>query len=124
MARQWKCLMKNPFYNRLQEDLKFGDLMNASAVKTEQFKPTELSLQDTVSCVERKYGKDWRNFQEAKCIVIWASTIFLDDHVQEIVPDLYDFCIEYKTKKTINGHQLSDDFFMLPFSLFEPSPEE
>jgi len=85
----------------------------------DEFQPTQLSLQDTVSCVEQKYGECWRNTPEAKCIVIWASRSFLDDHVKEIVPDLYDLCMEYKTNGTINGHQFPGNFYMIAFSLFD-----
>lgn len=101
-------------------DQKIRDLMIASASNVEEVsEPTIISLNDTVISVERKYGKCWMDYPDAKCIVIWASKMFMEDHIKEIIPDLYELCMEYRTKETINGKNLPSNFFLLPFSLFE-----
>lgn len=81
--------------------------------------PTILSLQDTIDCIIRKYGENWRDFPDAKCIVIWSSSNFIEENVKEVVPDLFDLCLEYRTKKTINGHTLAQNFYLLAFSIFD-----
>lgn len=85
--------------------------------------PTILSLQDTVSLIEKKYGKDWRKYSHCKCVVIWASSNFTLEHVKEIVPDLYELCKEYQEKRTVNGKEFSPNFAMLAFHVVDPRTE-
>ncbi len=85
--------------------------------------PTIVSLQDTVDLIERKYGKDWRNYPHCKCVVIWASSNFLLEHVKEVVPDLFKFCKEYQEKRTVNGKAFDNNFAILAFHVIDPTTE-
>lgn len=86
--------------------------------------PTIISLQDTVTLIERKYGKDWRNYPECKCVVIWASSNFKLDHVKEVVPDLFELCKEYHEKRTVNGKEFADNFYSIAFHMIDPNTEK
>jgi len=83
--------------------------------------PTIISLQDTVDLIVKKYGPDWRNYAECKVTVIWASSNFNVDHVKEIVPDLFDLCIEYRKHGTVNGKEIPRNFALLAFSIVDPN---
>ncbi len=83
--------------------------------------PTILSLHDTIDLIERKYGKDWRRHPHCVCTVIWASKMFLEDHVKEVVPDLFDLCEEYRNKGTVNGKECDREFCMLAAAVLDPS---
>lgn len=82
--------------------------------------PTILSLQDTIDLIERKYGKEWRKYPHCVCTVIWASSKFLEEHVKEVVPDLFDLCMEYSEKRTVNGKPFDDNFSLLAFYIIDP----
>lgn len=79
--------------------------------------PTTISLQDTVNLIENKYGKDWRNYPECKSVVIWASRIFILDHVKKVVPDLFDLCKEYHETNTVNGKKFPENFYLLALNM-------
>ena len=80
--------------------------------------PTIISLQDTISLLEKRLGKDWMKYPEAKMTVIWASRLFLEDHVKDICPDLYDLCMEYRNSGTVNGKKMPDNFDLMAFGIF------
>ena len=82
--------------------------------------PTILSLQNTVDFIEKKYGKNWRSYPHCVMTVIWSSRLFLEDHVKEVVPDLYDLCMEYRDEGTVNGHEM-DEMSILAFAVVDPN---
>lgn len=83
--------------------------------------PTVISLQQTVDLVIRKYGSGWLENPEAKCIVIWVSAEYLESHIMEIVPELYDLCMEFRSKGSVRGHQMPILMPILVFSLLDPT---
>lgn len=86
--------------------------------------PTILSLQNTVDLIKKKYGEDWRKYPHCKAVVIWASKMFMLEHVKEVVPDLYELCKEYQQKNTVNGKEFDKNFFMLAYHVVDPSTEK
>lgn len=112
--------VRDAYFRICDEDETITDLINSCTsndVGVSGDEPTVISLQDTVDLITKKYGENWRCYPECKMTVIWASRLFEIQHVKEIVPDLYDFCLEYREKSTVNGNKLPDDFFVLAFSV-------
>ena len=102
-------------------------LVSSQSIADESIKddsPTIMSLLDTVTLIENKYGTDWRCHPECKCTVIWASRNFNLDHVKEVVPDLYDLCKEYKEKDTVNGKKFDPKFYILAFHIVHPNTDK
>lgn len=89
----------------------------------QKISPTTISLQDTVDLIERKYGKDWRNYRHCKRVVIWVSSNFSLEHVKKVVPDLFELCKEYQEKGTVNGKGFGNNFSMLAFHVIDPYTE-
>jgi hypothetical protein len=111
----------------MNEDEILRDLIVSAPSKieiTNDNLPTIFSLQDTITLIEKKYGKEWRKYPECKCVVIWASSNFKLEHVKEIVPDLYDLCKEYKEKHTVNGQKFDDCFYLLAFYMIDPNTDK
>ena len=111
----------------MDEDALIRDLiLSSSSTVDDSIKidsPTIISLQDTVDLIERKYGKDWKDYPHCKCVVIWASSNFILEHVKEVVPDLFELCKEYREKRTVNGKEFHDNFFMLALHVVDPKTE-
>lgn len=106
-----------------KEDIVINWIISSSqTLKIEEdSEPASISLQNTVDLIEKKYGKDWRSYPHCVMTVIWSSRLFLKEHVKEIVPDLYDLCIEYKEKGTVNGHEMNEKMSMLAFAVVDPN---
>lgn len=113
--------------SRCVEDLFLRDMISNSPsffdTSIQEEGPTIMSLQDTVSLIEKKYGKDWRKYPHCKCVVIWASSNFILEHVKEVVPDLYELCKEYHEKRTVNGKEFDSNFAMLAFYVIDPETQ-
>lgn len=90
---------------------------------TKDDNPNIASLNDTITLIENKYGKDWKEHILCKLVVIWASKMFKCEHVKEIVPDLFDLCEEYRNTGKVNGKQLPEDFFLLVCNILNPETE-
>lgn len=100
-------------------------LSSSSTIPIEDTGSTIVSLQDTVDLIVKKYGDNWRDCPECKCVVIWASRVFDIPHVNEVVPDLFDLCLEYRENNTVNGKPMPDNFYLLAFAVVDPSyPKE
>ncbi len=103
----------------MDEDQILRDLLNSSASQVEiDDSPTIFSLQDIISLMEKKYGKDWMKVDFAKIMVIYQSRLFLIDHVKEVCenyPGLFELCEEYYLCETIEGKALPEDFVMKIF---------
>lgn len=109
----------------MNEDEIMRDLLNVSATEVViDDSPTILSLQDSTSVIEKKFGKDWVSNIFAKRIVIWQSRIFERSHVKEVCAPyegLHELCEEFYQFETINGEPLPNDFafqvlnFMMSF---------
>lgn len=82
---------------------------------------TIFSLKDTVILIEEKYGENWRDWACCKMVVIWASKLFNEDDVKETVPDLFDLCMEYRQKDTVNGHPMPLSIDVLAFYIVDPA---
>lgn len=90
---------------------------------TQDDSPTIASLNDTITLIENKYGKDWKEHILCKLVVIWTSKMFNSEHVKEIVPDLFDLCEEYRNTRKVNGKEFQDNFFLLAFNIINPETE-
>jgi hypothetical protein len=100
--------------DELLRDLIYSTSSNVD-ISVHETHPTVISLQDTITLIERKYGKDWMYYPECKAIVIWASSNFLLEHVKEVVPELFDLCKEYHEKRTVNGKEFPEKFLYVSF---------
>jgi len=86
--------------------------------------PTILSLEDTISCLERKYGKDWKKDDLAMLMLIYSSTNFIKDHFDDIW-EKHDLprkkeAEEYREKGTINGKSFPAGFSMAVLDMIFP----
>lgn len=81
--------------------------------------PTILSIWDTVTLIERKYGTDWKNDDNYVGIVVVASRGYKDEHIQEELPEIWPLCLEFREKGTIKSKKLNPDFSLLAWAIFE-----
>lgn len=77
--------------------------------------PTILSLADTTAYMKRKFGDNWLENPLAKMIVINQSSMFIESDVKETCEkdchQLLDFCMEFRTKGTVNGKKMPSDLW-------------
>lgn len=109
------------------QDQIIRDMINSSQSNfdesTQDDNPTIFSLNDTITLIENKYGKDWKEHILCKLVVIWTSKMFNSEHVKEIVPDLFDLCEEYRNTGKVNGKELPEDFLLLVCNIINPETE-
>lgn len=82
------------------------------------------TLRDTIYVLSKK-NPDWFNDEFCKMIFAWNSSLYSDDHVDEVCLDfpieLKELCLEYRNHHTMNGSPLSESFGIEAIDyIFEP----
>lgn len=100
----------------MNQDEEIHKVLSSSASNIEHNgEPTVLSLADTTAWMKIKFGDNWLENPLAEMFVIHQSSIFIESDVKETCekdcPQLLDFCMEYRTRGTVNGKKMPPDMW-------------
>lgn len=87
----------------------------------DEVKCTELGWGDTLTLIERKFGPEWKKDSFAVMIAIYSSKPWVEKNIKECCPELFDLCMEYRTKNTVNGKEMPEEMAWARWCIFEPA---